>query len=313
MNKKGFTLIELLAVIVIIGVIALIIVPIVTDVIDNSKKALQASAYGLIESGKTYYSNSLLKPNLYQVPKTFEGPSYENLEFDGKKYVGRLIVKDDKNIAVAIHDEGLCAYKLVKDSKVAIEKIDSVDTCLNKAIIPICEKKNDSEILYKCEVGNNLYEEFYLLNETTDEVSLLYNNVLPESSKWIGLKNKLNEFTKEWNNIEKITIPTFNEIVLFMNNGNNDLISNSVFWTRGFYDDEFELQNYENSSYSSKMELNEKINPTFMSPELSCESVFVYNKGNRVQVCLDSSQTYPIRPLIIISKKYIDTSKINET
>ena len=60
--KKGFTLVELLAVIIIIGIIALITVPIVLSVIGSSKqKALQNSAYGLIESGKIYYSNSLSK------------------------------------------------------------------------------------------------------------------------------------------------------------------------------------------------------------------------------------------------------------
>ena len=38
MKKKGFTLIELLVVIILIGLIALIVVPIVSDIISNSKK-----------------------------------------------------------------------------------------------------------------------------------------------------------------------------------------------------------------------------------------------------------------------------------
>lgn len=42
MNKKGFTLIELLAVIVILAVIALIVTPIVTDIIATAKDSANA-------------------------------------------------------------------------------------------------------------------------------------------------------------------------------------------------------------------------------------------------------------------------------
>ena len=49
--KKGFTLIELLAVIVILAIIAVITVPIIGNVIEESKKqALEASVNGIIEA-----------------------------------------------------------------------------------------------------------------------------------------------------------------------------------------------------------------------------------------------------------------------
>ena len=60
-NKKGFTLIELLAVIIILAVIALIATPIVLNVVDNARKsANKDSAYGLLDSAKLYYMESLL-------------------------------------------------------------------------------------------------------------------------------------------------------------------------------------------------------------------------------------------------------------
>ena len=42
MNKKGFTLIELLAVIVLLAIIALIVTPVVSNIISSAKKAANA-------------------------------------------------------------------------------------------------------------------------------------------------------------------------------------------------------------------------------------------------------------------------------
>ena len=61
MNKKGFTLIELLAVIIILAVIALIATPIVLNVVEQAReKAAVNSAYGVIDTAKLYYTESLL-------------------------------------------------------------------------------------------------------------------------------------------------------------------------------------------------------------------------------------------------------------
>ena len=57
--KKGFTLIELLAVIVILAIIALITVPVVINIMNNTKKgAAEDSTYGIIESLKLYWMNA---------------------------------------------------------------------------------------------------------------------------------------------------------------------------------------------------------------------------------------------------------------
>ena len=56
MNKKGFTLIELLAIIVILAIIAVITVPIILNIIENSKNgAAQDSAYGFKDAVEKYY------------------------------------------------------------------------------------------------------------------------------------------------------------------------------------------------------------------------------------------------------------------
>ena len=64
MKKKGFTLIELLAVIVILAIIALIITPIVSDIIESSKKAAaKRSIEGYIEAANNAAAVSLIDIN----------------------------------------------------------------------------------------------------------------------------------------------------------------------------------------------------------------------------------------------------------
>ena len=87
-RKKGFTLIELLAIIVILAIIAVITVPIILDIIEDSKgKAAIDSAYGFKDAVEKYYmtanmSNSEIKMNgKYSINNgIIDGPSIENTE-----------------------------------------------------------------------------------------------------------------------------------------------------------------------------------------------------------------------------------------
>ena len=62
LNKNAFTLIELLAIIVILAIIAVITVPIILNIIENSKKgAATDSAYGYKDAVNKYYVTELSK------------------------------------------------------------------------------------------------------------------------------------------------------------------------------------------------------------------------------------------------------------
>lgn len=110
MNKKGFTLIELLAVIVILAVISTIAVPIIINVVNNSR-----------ESGRMQSVNGIINAtNLYTVEAMMgEGKSVSGNLFDvisekvdGKKpESGEIFIGEDNKIALALKYDDYCYIK----------------------------------------------------------------------------------------------------------------------------------------------------------------------------------------------------------
>ena len=73
MKRKGFTLIELLAIIVILAIIAVITVPIILNIIDNSKQgAATDSAYGYKDAISKWYISKLQDDNKYTLNGTYK-------------------------------------------------------------------------------------------------------------------------------------------------------------------------------------------------------------------------------------------------
>lgn len=103
-NIKGFTLIELLAIIVILAIIAVITVPIILNVIENSKKgSVIDSAYGYKDAVQNHYvSKSVINAN-NETPtgvKTVSELETDGLEVSGEKPSDGW-VQLDKGVVVA--------------------------------------------------------------------------------------------------------------------------------------------------------------------------------------------------------------------
>lgn len=106
MKNKGFTLIELLAVILILGVIALIAVPIVTNIVNDAKiSAAKLGAYKYINELEKNISMNLLKGN------TFTDGIYNiylfDIELKGKKPLNSscILINDSIIKKYVIHYE----------------------------------------------------------------------------------------------------------------------------------------------------------------------------------------------------------------
>lgn len=83
MNKKGFTLIELLAVILILGIIALIAIPAITNVIDDAKKGSEVTTINhIIKAYGDYYQLKTLKEE--EFISNFVTSGTVNSELDAK-------------------------------------------------------------------------------------------------------------------------------------------------------------------------------------------------------------------------------------
>ena len=179
-NKKGFTLIELLAVIIILAVIALIATPIVLNVIDNARKsANKDSAYGLLDSAKLYYMESLLDES-----KSLSGNLIDKINVSGSKPdSGTVYINNRGEIALAVVYDKVCFTKNYEDAD--LTESDDIKNCN----IPSLPSEPISK-LYKDTVLNGADPE---LKDNLVAVTINTDGIVKKAdiySEWYNYTNK---------------------------------------------------------------------------------------------------------------------------
>ncbi len=158
MKKKGFTLIELLAVIVILAIIALILMPKISDIIMSAKKAtFKRNVEGILESAKYYTIESDFNniDNLqYPIEFTCDGAKCKN-ENNELTFKGAV----PKNGKVTISEEGIISANMLCD--------DNFCGSGTKGNIAVVDISNIGDIDCYTKIGRSW--DFEYLDDTNDK------------------------------------------------------------------------------------------------------------------------------------------------
>ena len=174
-KNKGFTLIEIMAVIVILAVIALIVVPLITGSIKDSKQKLYETQLENIKSGAKSYMINLDLPNTKPITITLD-----DLQKKG------LVDKDIKN---PITDKEFNKCMLIQVNKVSeteeiyeYEIMDDINDCSeNGDIIMALRGSINEEVVY-----GKPYNEPGIILETTKGDKIDLNGVRVEIEQYLN-------------------------------------------------------------------------------------------------------------------------------
>ena len=196
MQEKGFTLIELLAVIVILSVITLITIPMITNVIEESKKkALASSVEGLVESANLYaIENDGVYEFLFDKEHQGSTKKGESLDYRGNiDGEGKLYLDKEGNVSVCISNDKYYVYKNYNSGIIVGERkagncIIGFDALTNKYVAMLDNGTGNVSNVYSKDEVNNLVDS--LDNKITNNT----NEITNIKSDIEELQNNLNNY-----------------------------------------------------------------------------------------------------------------------
>ena len=222
MKEKGFTLIELLAVIVILSVITLITVPMITNVIEESKKkALVSSIQGLVESANLYaIENDGVYEFLFDEEHKGSTKKGESLDYRGNiDGEGKLYLDKEGNVSVCISNDNYYIYKNYNSGIIVGDKktgncIIGFDALTNKYVAMLDnETGNVSNVYSKDEVNNLIDNLDTKITNNTNEIINMKSNIeeLQNNLNNYALQSELDKTNSNLNNLSSLVSGNYNE------------------------------------------------------------------------------------------------------
>ena len=225
--KKGFTLIELLAVIVILSVITLITVPMITNVIEESKKkALASSVEGLVESANLY---AIEKDGVYEFlfDKEHQGSTIKGDSLDYRGNIdgeGKLYLDKEGNVSVCISNDKYYVYKNYNSGIIVGDKktgncIIGFDALTNKYVAMLDNGTGNVSNVYSKDEVNNLVDAKATeldtkITNNTNEITSIKSNIeeLQNNLNNYALQSELEKTNSNLNNLSGIVGNNTNRI-----------------------------------------------------------------------------------------------------
>ncbi len=274
-NKKGFTLIELLSVIIILAVIALIATPIVLNVIDNARiSANKDSVYGLLDSAKLYYAESLLDEN-----KTLSGNILDKINIRGRKPdSGFIYINEVGEVNISVMYDKICYMKDYEETDLRVKKVSKSSECNIEStiVIKVLSKKVSDKVKIEITYGDLSVKQYKIGNgswnnyEGEFEVTsydYVENNNLVDGKAIVyakGIDELGNESTKE-KEITLLDIDIPNKPIIKLSNGYPLLTATKIEngdITTITYDSRSDIKNYYKIDDGEWIEYREGINIT---------------------------------------------------
>ena len=223
MKEKGFTLIELLAVIVILSVITLITIPMVTNVIEESKKkALASSVQGLVESANLYaIENDGVYEFLFDQEHKGSTKKEESLDYRGTiDGEGKLYLDREGNVSVCISNDAYYVYKNYNSGIIVGERktgncIIGFDALTNKYVAMLDNGTGNVSNVYSKDEVDNLVSNLGNVYATKEELNNSMNNLSSMITANQTSINNLNsnlmniKYLPDYNNAISITSQTY--------------------------------------------------------------------------------------------------------
>ena len=169
MDKKAFTLIELLAVIVILGILALIVTPILINVVkDSNEKSYKLSADGYISAVNDYILSNQL-----------DGKKVENGKYNIKNLDVKISGKAPSKGSVEIYDEKVSSAQLLFDTylvKYDGKKVTLTEKgCEKEATVNLVIGEKEYDNVAKV-AKDDIETEFNISDDISDMTNIVCNN-----------------------------------------------------------------------------------------------------------------------------------------
>ena len=166
-KKKGFTLIELLAVIVILAIIAVIATPIITGIIEDSKKAsFERSVDNINHAAELYISKAEINDDTVQKGRNIY--SKISKEISGSKPSYAEVISDGNgNIAYAIEYNNFCFKKDYSGNKTITDMND-------------CKIRSELPKITSFQSVNSIFFNSGLKRNQIEKIVMLDTNIVPE-------------------------------------------------------------------------------------------------------------------------------------
>ena len=222
MNKKGFTLIELVGVIVLLGIMAVITVPIVRNITKDAKqKGYEKQINVVLESSKNW---AIQNTDLLPENNTSILVKMDTLKKDGflenRKIINPVNNEEMNGCAKITYNTDFNQYEYEYNAECFLQNeiIISEHECLQKD--SICPVNTEDGTMLTIQVNGEQTEDFYVMADDGNKLTLILNRNLGDDVAWYeyDLDNSygpitalayLQEQTDGWTNLPKMTISTF--------------------------------------------------------------------------------------------------------